>query len=114
MVEGGMNGALRAKLERVRFPEENVLILEQPLTPDELRQQVDNFCLQRRADAALGVSLLPDPEKQTLYLYITTPDGSTEHTRSFGGERALSNPWSVNTGLEMLRRKVLENSASHE
>jgi nicotinamide-nucleotide amidase len=112
MVEGGMNGALRAKLERVRFPEENVLILEQPLTPEELRQQVDNFCRQRRADAALGVSLLPDPEKQILYLYITTPDGSVEHTRSFGGERALSNPWSVNTGLEMLRRKVLENSAS--
>jgi nicotinamide-nucleotide amidase len=112
LLESGLNGSLRAKMERVRFPEENVLILETPLSPDELRQQVDNFRQQRRAEAALGISLQPDLDKQLLYIYVSTPSGSIEQTRSFGGERALSSPWSVNTGLELLRRNVLESQSS--
>ena len=38
----------------------------------------------------------------------STPAGTSESVRSYGGERALSGPWAVNTGIEMLRRKVLE------
>jgi nicotinamide-nucleotide amidase len=110
MVECGLNGALRSKMERVRFPEENVLIMQDPLMEDELRQQVENYRSQRRTEVALGISLLPTTEKHILYIYVVTPTSAELHTRSFGGERALSSPWSVNTGLEMLRRKVLENN----
>jgi hypothetical protein len=39
---------------------------------------------------------------------IVTPKEVFEQKRSYGGERALSGLWAVNTGLEMLRRKIIE------
>ena len=76
------------------------------LHPEELRRHVTLFQKERGANVALGVSLVPGNEKHILHLSVSSPQGQEEYTRSFGGERALSNPWSVNTGLEMLRRKI--------
>lgn len=107
MIECGLHGALRERVGRVSFPPENVLVLEEPCAQTELSQKAEAFRAERGADIALGVSLLPAAEKHILYLSISDSEGLEEHVRSFGGERALSNPWSVNNGLEMLRRKLL-------
>ncbi|MBE0697347.1 MAG: CinA family nicotinamide mononucleotide deamidase-related protein [Anaerolineaceae bacterium] len=107
LVESGLNGALSSRMERVRFPAENILILEKPISAEELRQQVNQMRNKCSVEAGLGISLHPAGEKTILYLYISSPLGEEESTRTFGGERALSNPWSVNTGLELLRRQIL-------
>ncbi len=107
MVECGLKGALLERVKRVNFPADNVLVLEEPCTQAELSQKVEEFRVERNADLAIGVSLLPTPEKHILYLSISSPKGQEEAVRSFGGERSLSNPWSVNNCLEMLRRKIM-------
>jgi nicotinamide-nucleotide amidase len=107
LVECGLNGTLRSRMEKVRFPSDRILVISEILSPDELRRQVDQFMEKCQANAGLGICLQPTSEKCLLSLYSTTPHGSEEATRSFGGERALSNPWSINTGLEILRRSIL-------
>lgn len=106
LVECGLEGALRSKVERVRFPGENILIESESCSLEMLRERVTQFQKARHVEAGLGISLLHTPEKQIMYLVVFTPAGVEEATRSYGGERALSTPWSVNTGLEMLRRKI--------
>lgn len=108
MVECGLNGALRARLERIRVPAESALVLEAPCDMTELHRQLLRFMQERHFQAGLGASLQPGADQQTLSLVIVTPHGAVEYTRSYGGERALSNPWAVNTGLELLRRKLME------
>jgi competence/damage-inducible protein CinA-like protein len=109
LVEAGLDGALRARMEQARFPIENTLVMADPLPPDALHQAVDRFQQQCRAETALGISLHPAPDKHTLYIYVVSPSGAAAYTRSYGGERALSPAWSVNNGLEMLRRKIVES-----
>jgi nicotinamide-nucleotide amidase len=107
MVESGLNGSLRSRMERVHFPIENIAIIENPSSPEELREQVERMREKWKAEAGLGVSLQPGTEKATLTLYLSSPQGSNLIKRTFGGERALSNPWSVNNGLEFIRRVIL-------
>jgi len=106
LVESGMHGSLSERMGRVHFPPENILILNNPFSPDELQQKVEAFCKERQADTAMGVSLLPTPNNYVLHIFVSGPKGHESYTRSFGGEPALSNPWSVNTSLEMFRRMI--------
>lgn len=106
MVECGLKGALRERVKSVQFPPDNVAVSDDPCSQAELSQKVEMFRVEHNADLAIGVSLLPLAEKHVLYLSISSRGSQEEFTRSFGGERALSNPWSVNNALEMLRRKI--------
>lgn len=108
LVESGMANALRTRMERIRYPSTDILTIPDPSSPEQLRQKVDQFKAETKAEVGLGISLQPSDEKHILYVYISSPNGTKELTRSFGGERALSSPWSVNTGLEMLRRDILD------
>jgi hypothetical protein len=107
LVEAGLGGALREKLERVRVPAESVLVLPETCPPEALRQNVARFQQERHVQVGLGLSLERASEKNILHLVIATPQGASEQTRSYGGEQALVAPWAVNTGLELLRRNVL-------
>lgn len=107
LVEYGTSGALRTRMERIRYPSTLIRTFPDPATPDKLRRQVEQFKMETHAEASLGISLQPSDEKQILYLYVSSPNGTHELTRSYGGEKALSNPWSINTGLETLRRSIL-------
>jgi nicotinamide-nucleotide amidase len=108
LIECGLGGVLRGKMERVRLPEECIRVLPDPCLLAELRHHVEQFQQQCQSNVALGLSLEHAIDKHILHLVIITPHGVIEQTRSYGGERALSAPWAVNTGLEMLRRQLLE------
>ncbi len=106
LVECGLSGSLLQRMARAGFPAENAAIHSTACSLADLRQRVKSFRAERQAQAALGISLQPDNDKHWLYVVVITPEKEVEHTRSFGGERALSNPWSINTGLELLRRSL--------
>lgn len=108
LVECGLNGALRSRAERMHIPPENVHDQPDGLQLEDIRQQLIQFQLQCQTETGLGVSLVHSEDKHIVYLVIRTPAGEAEITRSYGGERSLSIPWSVNTGLENLRRKLVE------
>jgi competence/damage-inducible protein CinA-like protein len=111
MVESGLGGSLRGKMERARFPAENIAVFETPSSPEALQEHVESMREQCKAEAGLGISLQPGQEKAVLTLYLSGPQGNELVTRTFGGERALSNPWSVNNGLEFLRRMILNQTS---
>jgi competence/damage-inducible protein CinA-like protein len=106
MVECGLGGTLRAKAERVRFSDQLIRVIGETCSMEELRDTLIGLKEEHSAEVALGISLLHTPEKHILSLIILSPEGEFETVRSFGGERALSAPWSVNTGLELLRRAL--------
>ena len=106
LLECGINGNLYNRLKRLNIPQEAVEIQPDAYDMQDLLQHLLRFQAQRQAQAALGISLQPAQDKQILHIVVVTPGGAAQFTRSFGGERALSNPWSINTGLEMLRRAI--------
>jgi nicotinamide-nucleotide amidase len=107
LIECGLGGALRGRMERIRFPDDHIQVFPDPCPLDELRLKVAFFQEQCHASTALGVSLDHTADKHILNLVVATPRGVIEQARSYGGERALSAPWAVNTGLELLRRQVV-------
>lgn len=110
LVECGLDGMLKSRMDRVRIAPEKILVIEAPCTADGMRQQVLNLVKNSSADAALGISLDHLADKHLITLVIITPVGVTETSRTYGGERALSGPWAVNTGLELFRRKIIEQA----
>jgi nicotinamide-nucleotide amidase len=114
LVECGLRGALQKRMERLRFPADQVLILQEPCTIEALRQHAVQFGEQCQANICLAVSLVETPDNQILYLVILSSQGVQEITRSYGGERTLSTSWSTNTALEMLRRTLVEVKSGEE
>jgi competence/damage-inducible protein CinA-like protein len=110
MVSCGTGGALRSLLQRARFPEDRVIEEMEPCDEDALAQHLDQFRICCQAQAGLGISLSHELDRHILKLIIKTPAETTYITRSYGGERALSPTWAVNTGLESLRRMVITPS----
>jgi len=108
MVECGLGGALLHKVERVRFPGKNVKVLADACTLDELRSEVSSMRDALDVEVGLGISLAHTAENHVISLVVITPQDVYETVRSYGGERALSTPWAVNTGLEMMRRNLIE------
>lgn len=108
MVECGIGGALQKRMEPAHFPAGNILVLPDPSSPEALREHVARFQHECRSSACLGISLEQTPENHILHIVVSTPGGICPYTRAYGGERALGAPWAVNTGLEMLRRHIME------
>lgn len=108
LVGCGLNGALRERMERIHFPVSSILELDQTCNVEDMPAKIIEFQKERHAQIALGINLLTTPEKHLLDMTIITPEGPSRCSRSYGGERLLSNLWAVNTGLEMLRRKLVE------
>jgi nicotinamide-nucleotide amidase len=107
VLECGLKGNLYNRLKRLNIQQEAFENHQDPCELPHLLQNLQRFREQRQAQAALGISLQPAQDKQILYIVVITPENTAQFTRSFGGERALSNPWSINSGLEMLRRATL-------
>jgi hypothetical protein len=108
MVECGLSETLRGKMAAVRFPVENIQSIPEPCTIEALRDKVQQAQAATHAQVGLGISLIHTEENHIAILVVGTPAGYVESTRSYGGERALSGPWAVNSGLEMLRRALTE------
>ena len=108
MVECGLSGALKTRMERVRFPTENIMSIESPCQPEALRQQVLEFQQSTGAQVAMGISLDHPDDKHLLNLVMLTQAGPVVTSRTYGGERALAGPWAINTGLELFRRTITE------
>ena len=108
MVGCGLKGALRERMERIHFPASSILELDQTCNAEDLPAKLIEFQKEHHAQIALGINLLTTSEKHLLDITIITPEGTSQCSRSYGGERLLSNLWAVNTGLEMLRRKLVE------
>lgn len=108
VVECGLGGAMRNLLEPVHPASENIQVVVETCQPSELRQALADLCARQNSAAGLGISLAMGEEKHTLYLAILTPQGILEWTRTYGGERALSPLWAMNTALETLRRTLVE------
>ncbi len=108
MVECGIGGALQKRMEPAHFPAGNILVLPDPSSPEALREHVARFQHECQSSACLGISLEQTPENHILHIVVSTPGGICPYTRAYGGERALGAPWAVNTGLEMLRRHIME------
>jgi len=103
----GLDGALRTTINGTHFPAENLQDQPGACTPEQLREEVIQFKQKLGVETALGISLDHSLNKHFLSLVIITPQGMEEVSRSYGGEHALSYPWAVNTGLELLRRKLI-------
>jgi nicotinamide-nucleotide amidase len=108
LVECNLGGSLLKRLTRLGFSAEDAQIITGSCPLADLQDAANRFCQERNADVALGISVHPEPEKYVVNVAILTPSGASEYTRAYGGERALSNPWAINTGLELLRRVLIQ------
>ncbi len=108
MLSCGLGDSLKKRLARYQFPEENIQSISEPCDAQDLRQRTESWRQEHKTNTALGISLQHTSERHMLYVVVITPEKTYEVNRSYGGERALSNAWSINNGLEVLRRAMME------
>jgi competence/damage-inducible protein CinA-like protein len=114
LLESGMSGVLRSALEKARFPEERIIVVDEGLSIEEIKERLARVREDCSADVAYGACLKTGEEKHILHVVIQTPDGETVITRMYGGAAPLLPLWSLNTGLELLRRSLVDAHEKRE
>jgi hypothetical protein len=104
VVEAGLGGELIRKLASAQGPFLGGEAL--PGTPgrEEIFEVTDAFRQARGAKVGMGVTVLPGPERQEVYLVLVTPEGKEDFSRPYGGPASYAARWAVNHSLDLLRR----------
>ena len=102
----GLTSALANRLIPHGFPAENYLPLDPGCSPELLESALRSHQQNIRAEVALGAGFYPGQVQQNLSLFLTTPAGSHNLNRSYGGPPDLSELWAVNTALDFIRRNT--------
>ena len=102
-VEAGMDGFLKRKLENNQTG--NLIGTESvDVTPGELGIQLDTVMRRRKANAGLGISIIP--HDRAAELTLITPNGAKSRKLIFGGHPGLLPRWATNLALNWLRREA--------
>lgn len=107
VLEAGMTGSLVQKLSRSQSPFfEGGEVL--PALPEDssLLETTFNEMDIRNTNLALGISLIPQADRQDVEIAIITPHGEQLIQRSYGGHPRNASTWATNIGLDLLRQEL--------
>jgi nicotinamide-nucleotide amidase len=104
VVEAGLGGELVRRLASTAGPFLGGEALPETPGRDEMLDITAAFRQARGAQVGLGVTILPGPERQEVYLVLITPEGDQQVSRPFGGPASYAARWAVNHSLDLLRR----------
>lgn len=106
LIECGFTGSLTERLVKHQFPKENATILTEFCEQSELAGQADDQKQKTGFEVVVAAGFYPGPVQQSLSLYLITPNGTYDASRSYGGPPALGIPWAANTTLDFIRRNI--------
>jgi nicotinamide-nucleotide amidase len=75
---------------------------------EELLERTKSTLEKYKSSTALGVSYLPEGNKQEVHIILITPVGADDHSLTYGGHPGNARRWAVNMALDLVRRKALE------
>jgi len=103
VVEAGLGGSLIRRLASLPGPFLGGEMLSFQTAEINLSTSLRAYHQSHQANVALGVRLIPGPEKQDIQMIIITPEGERNSTRSYGGHPDYASLWAVNLSLDLLR-----------
>jgi nicotinamide-nucleotide amidase len=101
--EAGLQELLLNRVKHLVSQPDHMHSIKEPLSLAELKGQMGSFHFDNNS-LVLGVSLIPGKEKQNLYTVVTTPNGTQEINRSYGGPPDSAPQWAVNLCLDLIRK----------
>lgn len=104
----GFPEEMKKRLETVLSDPESLIFLpykEQQALIESIQQEPAFL----QSHLALIASLKRGEQQQDLNLYLRTPQGIDETTRSYGGPPPLAGLWALRTSLEFVRRRLPSN-----
>jgi len=104
VLEAGLNGDLIKRLASNPLLFLGGKVLTNTPGPDELNELAISYRQSSHAQVALGISLIPGPEKQDIYLSLISPDETQQFHRPYGGAPGNASRWAVNHALNLLRK----------
>ncbi len=102
----GLQGQLSQALTTTGVPPDSIREITHLDPDDDFRQMVRDFRAECAADTAAGVQYTPGDTRQTLNLFLVTPAGEQENTRTYGGPQEMGLLWGVNSALDFIRRQI--------
>lgn len=103
-VEAGLHGNLIRRLAAVDGPFLGGEMLTETRSLEELLAITEGYRQARGADAGLGVSVVPDGERQDVLLVMITPERTRKFARPYGGPPEYASRWAFHHSLDVLRR----------
>jgi nicotinamide-nucleotide amidase len=107
-VEAGTGGKLAAQLADAGGTVLGILV--QPVALESAALEAAMKAMQDRtgAKASLGLSLQAASDRQRAILIVSTPDGSSQVERTYGGPPKSAPAWAASLLLDSLRRRLTE------
>lgn len=104
VTEFGLGGELLGKLAFIGKPFLGGEILVNPPEPGELARLSDEYRRRKNAGLGLGVSLIPNQDKQEIHIVLTSENEMKEISHPYGGPPVLAKRWAINHSLNLLRQ----------
>lgn len=108
IIDSGLNGQILSGLNEYIPDRVSGSIINGPVSRDTLLN-IMRESSQKDVDLVLGIRFIVDQHRQVLYLALILGDKLHEGERSFGGPPGDAPLWAVNSSLDFIRRKVLDN-----
>ncbi len=112
VIESGLDGNLIRRLSTMTqstsdLPDDifrgGEVITGRP-APEDLFKLTAAYKVTRQAEVCLGVAIYPAPERQEVCIVVTTPGGTQEFTRPYGGPPEYAPRWALHHSLDLLRK----------
>ena len=103
VVEAGMKGEFIKRLASASGPFVGGESLTRGLSDDDLFDFILLYQEKRAVDIVLGLTIIPGPEQQEIYLAMITPEEKTLFPIRYGGPPENAPNWAINKTLDILR-----------
>jgi competence/damage-inducible protein CinA-like protein len=105
-IESNLGGKVIKRLENANIHFDKTIILEGELTNKELENEVEKLKSISPSKILFGVSHVPGVHKTYMNLIVSTPGGTNNFIRSWGGPPQNAHLWAIITTMDYLRRII--------
>jgi nicotinamide-nucleotide amidase len=110
VLEWDFGGELVLRMRKA-LPEMNGTVFDQAVEMEEMKAKSQAYTIPSEKSCLLSASLIRGKERQSLYIYVITPESSFDAFRSWGGPPLMGTAWAVNTAIDFLRRSIQNNQS---
>ncbi len=108
IIEIGTDGEMLTKLKALAPDHITGESMNVSISNDTLKTLMNEYQTEKGSDMVLGARLRSGIEKQELLLILKHGNTTFEGERSYGGPQGDSQLWAFNSGLDFIRRHLLE------
>jgi len=108
IIESGLDNVILGRIKEIIPEHVSGEWLDAQLSSDTIKKLMEEYEQNDKVDIVLGIRLTPGEIQQDLFFSIYAKGTFIDQFRSYDGPPGNAQQWAINSGLDSIRRKILD------